>query len=246
MKSADPVEHSPDPPEVDRVVIHHAMKKCGGNIEQAHRMLVDNKLTTRDRKWLDRILHKDHALKAVWIDQTSQYSLIEMPGELDPEDEQALRQEMVRREQEFVDARNIDDVFGDDAGKVESFAKFAEESFSKSINIVHGLAVADAVALHKRAEWIADNVLLNEQEVEHKHVTESGEVVTYRGPKYSESDKLEWQKAYTEIMAELRKFAQAGNEAALARIRAREIANKIGDGDRDAGKSGRGKRAFKG
>ncbi|MFP4541947.1 MAG: hypothetical protein ACLFR7_09980 [Opitutales bacterium] len=249
MKSSDPVDHSPDPPEVDRVVIHAAMKKCGGNIEQAHRLLKSNGMTSRDRKWLDRILHKDAALKAVWIDQTSEYSLIEMPTQLAPEEESALQEQMVRREQEFVDAQNIDDVFGENAGEVISFARFAEQSFSKSINIVHGLSVKSAVDLAKRAEWIAENVLLNEDIVKKTHITDDGTKVEFDAPKYSEADKLDWQKEYTSIMAELRKFGEAGNQAALARIRAREVANRIDDGDGrggSGGKSARGKRAFKG
>ena len=49
-------------------------------------------------------------------------------------------------------------------------------------------------------------------------------------------------------MAELRKFAETGNNAALARIKAAEIAGKMGGGGGDgrATKSTRGGRILKG
>jgi len=238
-----------NPPELDRQIVHHAMKKCGGNVAQAFDMLVESGMTeATNRKWLDRLLRKDPALKAVWIDQTSSYSLIEMPSQLSPEDELAINEEMMRREQEFIDAANMDDLFGEDAEEALSFARFSEESFSKSINIVHTLAVKDAFALHKRAEWIVDNVLLNEDMEDKVEITESGDKVEYRAPKYSENDKKEWQREHTTIMSEIRKFSEAANNAALARIKAKEIAMKIGNGDGkgDNGKSRRGNRKFKG
>jgi hypothetical protein len=229
------------------------MKQCGGNVKAAFDLLKEHGLAPgSDRKWLDRVLLKCPSLKTVWIDNTSSYSLIEAPGIMSPKDQHALEIEMAGKEQDFIDARNIDELFGADAGEINKLAQFAEQSFSKSINITHATMVMSSHKLSKRAQWIEENVLqyIDDPDnlYEHTVVTEDGTVVKYEGPKYSEDDKLEWQKQYTTIMAELRKFAETGNNAALARIKAAEIAGKMGGGGGDgrATKSTRGGRILKG
>lgn len=243
MKSTEPTD-TPDQPEVDRVVVHQAMKKFGGNAKQAWSFLKENGYWHTAYQNFSRFLRKDGKLKAVWIDRTSEYSLIEMPPELTPEKQEELQMQMQQREQEYLDAQNLESVFGDDADMVNDFAVLAETSFSKSIDVVHGLAVKDAVELHKKALWIAENVLNNEDEVERKEVS-NGELVSFTGPKYTDNEKLEWFKAYLQTMGEVRKFAETSNQAGLARLQAKQIALKMnGEGER-GGKSGRGGRNFK-
>lgn len=238
------MSETPPPPEVDRLVIHHALKKCGGNVAAAHRLLKDTCRLTKGSTWLDSTIRKDPALKAVWIDKSAQYSMVEMPNQLTPEQEQALGDEMMRKEQAFIDARNFEDVFGSDAQEATMLARFAEESFSKSVNLIHGIVTKSSLSLAKRAEWIVEEVLLNEEEVQRKEVSD-GELVEFEGPKYTEAEKLEWQKEYTNIISELRKFGDSFNAAGLARLKAKELAMKMDAAGGGNGKSKRGGRAYK-
>lgn len=238
-------KNSTDTPTLDRMTVHGALKQNAGNIAAAHRLLKKAINYKGSVDTLERFIHKDGPLRSVWIEQSSEYSLVEMPAQLTPDQERELEFEMAKREQDMIDAGNMEEMFGEDTEEALTFSKFAEQSFGKSINFIHGLAVKDAMALHKRAEWIVDNVLLNEDEVDKLFIADDGTKVEYRGPKYTEEDKLKWQQEYREIIAELRKFADTANNAAVARIRAREIQNRIDDGE-GSGKSSRGGRAFKG
>lgn len=223
----------------DRHVLHRAMKMAEGSQAEAHRILVEAGCP-HTRKWLNDQIHDDHVLKAYWIDGAGTYSKHEFPADLTPEQERTLQADIIKREEAFIRNNAVDQVFGEHTKEVIAFADFAQNAFSTTINIVHGVTVTNAINLHKRAEHIVESILLNDEEVEHIGTNRDGEIETYRGPKYTAADKLEWQKEWTSIMDTLRKFSDSANTAALARIKAQSMDDK----DKGKGKSGRGKRAF--
>lgn len=225
----------------DRKAIHEAMLMAGGVQAEAHRILEKAGLT-HTRKWLNDEIHKDRVLKAVWIDGSGQYSRHESPeAQLSPAKAREVESQRLQIEAEYMEQVGVESIFGEDSAEAMSFATFASKQFGTSVNMIYGISVKSAFDLRKRAEWIEANVLLNDETVTHHATDKEGNLITYDGPKYTEPEKLEWQKVHTDIMETLRKFGDSATNAAEAKIKAYKMSGKGGKG---GGKSTRGKRDF--
>lgn len=225
----------------DRKAIHNAMLMAKGSATQAHAILKQAGLT-HTLQWFYRQLKSDRILKAVWVDGKGGYSDHEAPASTTPVQARAIEQQLVESDAEFLKQHGADKVFGDDADLMLSFADFASREFQTTVNITYGISVVSAKNLHLRAQEIHKGILLNEDTVTAYEETEDGKLVEVSRPKYSEADKLEWQKEYTSIMDTLVKFSNSATAAANAKIAAFK-AMSPGNNKGDA-KSARGKRNF--
>jgi len=107
-----------------------------------------------------------------------------------------------------------------------SYSDFIAHGFARTVDCTYGVMVKGVMQLEERANWIHENILCNEENEE--AVDEHGNTVVI--PKYSNEDKLQWQKEYLSIMDQIGKYATVTNNAALIRVKAH--AADAGKGDK--------------
>ena len=225
----------------DRKSIHEAIRMSNGSITEAHKLLESAGLT-HTLKWLYEKINGDRVLKAVWVDGRASYSDHEAPTSLSPKKIGEIEAELVKADADFIERNGADKVFGDDAEMMLSFSDFASKSFQTTINMTYGVGIVSVKNLYKRAEHINTSILLNEETETKREMNAEGELVEFRAPKYSQAEKLEWQKQYTAIMEAICKFNTGATAAANAKIAAYKLS--MGSRTGAAEKSTRGKRKF--
>jgi hypothetical protein len=110
--------------------------------------------------------------------------------------------------------------------KFDGYAQFANHGFKKTVDATYGLMSKSGMRLDQRAEWIIDNVLQNDEEIVHQRWSEKdGQLITWTGPRYSDEEKLMWQKELTSIYEAIGKFGGIANQSALVRLKAIDAAN---------------------
>lgn len=129
--------------------------------------------------------------------------------------------EIIRRQDEYIASKGLEGVgfTGDDIREMESMAQFVGHSFRKTVDITHGVMVTQLWKLHKRANELLE-ILNNEEETQRIHFTDKGAIVRYTGQRYTDQEKLEWQKEYTSIVDQIRRISDTTNSGAAIRMKA--------------------------
>lgn len=223
--------------------IHRLMMAARGNVTDAIRMLEDAGIS-RTRKWLYDCINKSHALKAVWADSRDGFSTHEAPSTAIVKPDEQIEYELQQKQQRFVERTTTEAVFGDDTDLMLSFSDFASKSFQTGINMIYGSSVKSAMNIMQRAEWINAKILLNQETMTEVRIDSEGNPFDYTGPKYSEAEKLEWQKEYTKLNDSLAKFNSGATAAAEAKLKAMKLSMDRDPKGKGKGKSTRGGRDF--
>jgi hypothetical protein len=218
--------------------IHDLLTRLEGDRDAAVALLVDSGIEEMTRRKLDQVIKSHGALNATW-NNSGPVSNVSAPTDQEVNEERQLapfdasNQFMITQAEKFNAAEGMANA-GVQPDKVQAalgFSEFARNSFAMTIDMIHGMMVVDAQVLHDRAAYIKEKILENTDMVNKTFQSKDGPVVK-QVPKFSEEDKLEWQKEYLGIMQEIRKFSETANNAALTRIKAQVAANEIGDGAR--------------
>lgn len=135
---------------------------------------------------------------------------------------------VVAIQDEYIAAKGLKGVgFSDtDIQEMESMAQFVGHGFKKTIDLTHGVMVVQLWKLKKRADEIQE-ILNNDEQKERIHVSERGDIVRYVTDRFSDNEKLEWQKELTNIIDQIRRIADSSNNAAALRMKAEMAVREI-------------------
>jgi hypothetical protein len=120
---------------------------------------------------------------------------------------------------------------GDMIQKFDGYAQFANHGFKKTVDATYGLSSKSSMTLDERADWIIAEILCNDEEIEHvRYHEKDGRLIKWMGPRFSDEDKLMWQKELTSIYEAIAKFGGIANQSAIVMLKAADAANgKNGD-----------------
>tara|TARA_R100000951_G_scaffold41798_1_gene35252 strand:- start:13951 stop:14661 length:711 start_codon:yes stop_codon:yes gene_type:complete len=208
---------------MDRELVHQTLLKVGGDVVLASSFL------SLDKQELIDYLTKDPVLSPTWsrIAKRKRVAPTDLPDLADTtirESSKLTLEEQVTIQDNFLLSEGLEGcgMTKDQISKAKSFAAFAGKNFEKMVDMGHGMLAVNALKLHERAEEILENILNNEEEVSRTVVTPKGEVVTITEPKYSQEDKIKWQKALTDMVGEMRKISDSA-------VNAQSVGQKIGE-----------------
>lgn len=148
-------------------------------------------------------------------------ALLRLPSSTDSQLSGASMERVVAAQDEYLMARGLEGVgmSTDDIREMESMAQFVGHGFKKTVDMTHGIMVTQLWKLHKRADEIRE-ILNNTEESERITVTEKGDVIRYNAPRFSDEEKLEWQKEYTNVVDQIRRISDSAHQGAAIRLKA--------------------------
>jgi hypothetical protein len=208
---------------MDREQIHQVLLKTGGDVSIASSFL------SVDKDELIEYLNRDPVLKPTWGARAKRQSIA--PTDVPDVPETTLRarnklseMDQVAIQDEFLLSEGLEScgLAPDEIAQANSFANLAGKNFEKMVDMGHGMLIVNALKLHKRAEEIMEDILSNDETVDRETVTPKGEVVVLTVPKYSEEEKIKWQKELTNMVGEMRKITDSA-------VNAQSIGQKIGE-----------------
>jgi hypothetical protein len=116
----------------------------------------------------------------------------------------------------------------EEISKFESYSDFIMHGFTRTVDFTYGVMVKGVMHLEARAEYIQTKILDNDEKIE--AVDKNGNPITIQ--RYSDDDKLAWNKEYLSIMQQIGKFADTTNNAALIRVKAHALQDDGGNDKR--------------
>lgn len=219
---------------VDEATLFRVLKVSDGNREQAVNLLNEAGVSI-SRKQLAWRIRESKILSAYFGDDSSivdvqgidgEAALMRLPSS-DDELPEASMNKIVEAQDNYLMARGLQGVGFDesDIQEMESMAQFVGHGFKKTVDMTHGIMVTQLWKLHKRADEIRE-ILNNNEETERFEVTEKGEVIRYRAARFTDAEKLEWQKEYTNIVDQIRRISDSAHQGAAIRLKAEMASNE--------------------
>jgi len=208
---------------MDRETVHQILLKVGGDITLAASFLEVKKDDLID------YLTTDPVMAPTWAKRAK--GKIFSPTDLPDVPETTLRKtsqlsldEQIALQDDYMMAQGLAGcgLTESQIAKANSFAAFAGRSFEKMVDMGHGMLAVNALKLHERAEYILENILNSDEEVTRTKMTPKGEMVNVTEPRYSEEDKIKWQKELTNLVGEMRKISDSA-------VNAQSIGQKMGE-----------------
>lgn len=216
--------------QIDRETVHHLLLNNVGKLDLVTLALNQAGYDISQRQ-LSSFINKDRVLRAVWFDNQV-ISETEAPDETAIVTRRHFKEEgreldIQKIQEEYTTARGLADsgVPGEDIHQVLAVARLASESFSATVDMTHGIMITGALELKKRANHILIEILNNEEVVDKVVKLPDGSETVAELPKYSSEEKVFWQKEYTSIMDQLRRYAETANNAGKIRTEMLEAAN---------------------
>ena len=144
-------------------------------------------------------------------------SLAEIATRTNPIDESLKMNEAINMQDEYIAGVGLEKcgIKPDTVSKMLSYAQFVGKSFTKMVDMTHGMMIVSAINLKERIDYIESEILLNNDIVMKDIVNKDGSVTRIRAPKYSDDAKLAWQKEYANLVDMLRKISDSSTNTQL-------------------------------
>jgi len=214
---------------VDRETVHECLKKTDGNRKETFKVLKSAGVKINDVKQLSKYIEEDEVLSLIWTDDftfDADDKGVDPLAIRVPLSEEALTIARIQREEDYIAARGLEKT-GLEASEIKeivALSQFSGKSFASTMDMLHGIMTIQAFRLKVRAKWIEDEVLDSEEEVERMVVTSDGDVLKYKGPKYTEEEKVVWLQCWIDINDKLRRIAETGHNSAGVRAKVERLA----------------------
>lgn len=216
-----------EPFVIDEAVLYQVLKLSNGDRCAARTALARSGIEITSEQ-LDEAINDSSILKAYFGSNSPvihadgvnpEEALLRLPDNAGVSEADMAR--IVTVQDGYIAARGLEGVgfSSDDIEEMESMAQFVGHGFKKTVDITHGVMVTQLWQLKKRADEIRA-ILNNTETVERVEVTDSGRVVRYEGARFSDQEKLEWQKEYTSIIDQVRRISDSANQGAAIRLKA--------------------------
>lgn len=239
---SDPQETYTEPDEefrIDEAVLYKTLKLCQGDRAKAMAAFRQSGIQM-SRCQLDEAIQASSILRAYFGEDSPivhsegmdpESALLRLPDGTGEQRQvsDADMARIVKVQDEYIAARGLRGVgfTDDDIQEMESMAQFVGHGFKKTIDLTHGVMVVQLWNLKKRADEI-QGILNNTEERERVALTERGQIVRYTTARFTDQEKLEWQKELTNIVDQIRRIADSSNAGAALRLKAEMAARDIG------------------
>lgn len=222
-----------EPYQIDEATLFRVLKTSKGNRRLALAMIQESKA-----EWvmsdLEEAIEHSSILRAYFGSSSPlneadgvdpENALLRLPDTNEEPDSIAVSK-VIDAQDNYLMARGLRGVgfSEDDIQEMESMAQFVGHGFKKTVDMTHGIMVSQLWKLHKRADEIRE-ILNNNEEAERVEVTDRGQIVRYNTARFTDAEKLEWQKEYTNIIDQIRRISDSAHQGAAIRMKA-ELASR--------------------
>lgn len=205
---------------IDRETAHHCLKETFGNVRLAHELIAKAGVKVSFKEF-NAYVKKDSVLSTVW---GSRWKYDENTADAieirKPMNDEALNLNRLAAEQDFIAAQGLEKT-GMEASDVKTLiamAQVAQTSMGMTVDMCHVMMIEAINELRKEALRIKTDILLNnDTQATRRLITADGELLEYKGDKYTPEEKAEYTKVWLDIQDSIRKMAETAHKSVKVR-----------------------------
>lgn len=231
---------TPAPPPLDVAMIHQVLSRFK-DFDKAEAALERAGYTGPEPGWLRALVSLDPVLSGWWGDGSVVVADL-TPTEIDtinrgasgstddlpPGEARILAAKAHQAHDDLIMAKGLSAVgFNpDEIQELVAFSEIVGHGFQRLHDFTNGALSAQLFRLQKRIQFIDEQILQCDERCERWVVTEKGQVVRFNAEKYTEEEKLEWQKEQRQLIDQMRRIADSANASMALRIKAKNLADR--------------------
>jgi len=221
--------------QIDRETLNKLLKEYDGKVSHVVHLLKGSPYECTAQEIID-FVREDFVLNPIWYDKimgkrfkaSDGPNLAEIATRTNPIDESRKMNEAINMQDEYIAGVGLEKcgLKPDTVSKMLSYAQFVGKSFTKMVDMTHGMMIVSAINLKERIDYIENEILLNNEIVTKDIVDKDGGVTRIKAPKYSDEAKLAWQKEYANLVDMLRKISDSATNTQLVGEKIANLANE--------------------
>lgn len=215
--------------KLDPARIHELLQKFRGNRFNMALFLQSDGYPDVTHEVITELIENNPVLKELWSTNPIYENIMPSPSEIlaaqnnNPFSDAEVRERINLALQGQADFMMLEDMRragfdGEDMQKFVAMSSFAGAAFEHLVSASHGQVYKTSNLLLRRAEHIMEQVLKNEEVVERDVYLKNGSVLTRKLPRYSDNEKLEWEKMLNLVFKQIRDNAAMLTDASKTKL----------------------------